>query len=48
MRLYAKLGAELAGLKNKLSEIYMTEKCCKCFVNRDIYNVINCQKMYQG
>ena len=40
MRLYAKLGAELAGLKNN----YMVDKCPKCFVNPDIYKVITCQK----
>ena len=40
MRLYAKLGAELAELKNN----YMVDKCPKCFVNTDIYAVINCQK----
>jgi len=40
MRLYAKLGAELAQLKNN----YMVDKCHKCFVNTDIYAVINCQK----
>ena len=40
MRLYAKLGAELAGLKIQ----YVVDKCPKCFVNPDIYAVINCQK----
>ena len=40
MRLYAKLGAQLANLKNQ----YMVDKCPKCFVNLDIYQVITCQK----
>jgi len=44
MCLYAKLGAELAGLKNN----YMVDKCPKCFVNPDIYAVINCEKCVKG
>jgi len=40
MRLYAKLGAQLANLKNQ----YMSDKCPTCFVNPDIYAVINCRK----